>query len=450
MSTASSLRAGPAGYPLVGVFPRARRDPLGFFMDCARRYGDVVSMRLGPRQVYLLSHPDHVKHVLQDNARGYAKGPPATRVRGLFGNSLTVVDGDRWRRRRRQLQPAFQPGHHAQFASIVTLATEEMLERWAALPEDGEPVDALTEMRRLTQTIFIRACFGHIAAVEIEALRRSLEVAVGHVDRGLWSTFGWLEIPTLAVGRYRRALRAIDACVTQKVSEARRTAPPPGTLLAALLASPVAGEPVTDAELRDELKAFLVAGHTTTASALAWTWYVLSERSDVRAQLVEECRSLPGDRAPAADMLPRLDYTRRVIQEVLRLYPPTWLTARTPVADDALAGSTIPAGVLLLLSPYVTHRHPAVWEAPEDFDPDRFTPARAAIRPTFAYFPFGGGPRHCVGSAFATTEMQLIVATVAQRYRLALARGVSVTPVAGLTLRPSPALPCHLHRLRVG
>jgi len=419
-------------------------------MECARCYGDVLSMRLGPRQVYLLSHPDYVKHVLQDNAHAYAKGPPATRVRGLFGDSLTVVDGNRWRQRRRQLQPAFQLGQHARFASVVTRATEEMLERWRSLVEGSEPVDAVTEMRRLTQTIIIRACFGDIATAEIEALGHSLDVAVGHVDRRLWSTFGWLEIPTLAAGRYRRALRAIDASVSQKVREARRTAPPPGSLLAALLASPVAGEPVTDADLGDELKAFLVAGHTTTASALAWTWYVLSERSDVRAQLEEECRTLFGGRAPGVEMLPRLDYTRRVIEEVLRLYPPTWLTARMPVEDDTLAGYTIPAGAIVLLSPYVTHRHPAVWEAPEVFDPDRFTPARAAARPTLAYFPFGGGPRHCIGSAFATTEMQLIVAAVAQRYRLALVRGVSVVPAAGLTLRPSPALPSRLERLWAG
>ena len=228
---------GPTGYPLVGVFPRMRRDPLGFFMECARRHGDVISMRLGRHQVYLLSHPDHVKHVLQDNARAYAKGPPATRVRALFGDSLTVVDGDRWRQRRRQVQPAFQPGQHAQFASVVTRATSEMLERWRPLAERNEPVDAVTEMRRLTQTVIIRACFGNVAAAEVEALGHALDVAVGYADRRLWSAFAWLEVPTPAAARYQRALGAIDAFVSHMVSEARRSAPPPGSLLAALLAS---------------------------------------------------------------------------------------------------------------------------------------------------------------------------------------------------------------------
>ena len=249
---------------------------------------------------------------------------------------------------------------------------------------------------------------------------------------------------------YQRALGAIDAFVSHKVSEAHRSAPPAGSLLAALLASPATGEPLTDADLRDELKAILVAGHTTTASALAWTWYVLFEHPDAREQLEEECRALLGGRVPGIETLPRLGYTRRVIEEVLRLYPPTWLTARMPVEDDTLAGYTIPARAIVLLSPYVTHRHPAVWDAPEAFDPDRFAPARAAARPTLAYFPFGGGPRHCIGSAFATTEMQLIVVSVAQRYRLTLVRDVRVIPTAGLTLRPSSAVPSRLHRVRAG
>ena len=448
-SVAGDQRAeGPRGYPWVGVFPQARRDPLRFFMECARRYGDVVGMRLGRQDVYLLTHPDHVRHVLQDSARVYAKERPASRVRALFGESLTVVDGERWRRRRRQVQPAFQPGQHAHFASVVIRATEAMLERWRSVAERSAPVDTATEMRRLTQTIIIRACFGDLTAAEGEALGDALDVAVGHVERSLWSAFGWLQAATPAVGRYRRALGAIDAFVSHRLSQARRTAPTPNTLLAALVAAPAAGEPITDADLHDELKAILVAGHTTTASALAWVWYVLSQHPQVRERLEDECRAVLGGAGATIEMLPRLDYTRRAIDEVLRLYPPTWLTARMPVADDAVAGYTITTDAMVLLSSYVTHRHPAVWEAPETFDPDRFTRARTGARPTFAYFPFGGGPRHCIGSAFATIEMQLIVAAVAQRYRLAPVRDVPVVPVAGLTLRPSPALPYRLHPLQ--
>src|SRR5204862_265629 len=213
--------------------------------------------------------------VLQDNPRAYSKGPPAARVRALFGDSLTVVDGERWRQRRRQAQPAFQPGQHARFIAVTTRATAEMLDRWRLPTERGEPVELMGEMRRLTQTIIIRALFGEVTG-----------------------------------------------------------------------------------------------------------------------------------RLPGADDLPGLGYTRRVIDEVLRLYPPTWLTARTASENDELGGYEIPAGALILLSPYVTHRHLACWEEPERFDPDRFMPTRAAARPAFAYFPFGGGPRRCIGGAVATTELQ--------------------------------------------
>ena len=190
--------------------------------------------------------------------------------------------------------------------------------------------------------------------------------------------------------------RSVNTFVARRVSAARRAGSSPGTLLAGLL------DPLSDAELHGELKALLIAGHTTTASALAWTWYTLSEHPEARGQIEQESRDVLAGRAPGADDLSRLGYTRRVIEEVLRLYPPTWLTARTPMEDDELGGYRIPAGALILLSPYVTHRHPGVWEAPEHFDPDRFGPEPSADRPPFAHFPFGGGPRHCIGRALAT------------------------------------------------
>ena len=430
---------GPAGFPLVGVFPMARRDPLRFFMECVRRHGDLVAMRLGPHRVYLLRHPDHVRHVLQDNARAYAKGPTASRVRPLFGESLTMVDDERWRGRRRHVQPAFQPGRHAHFASVVSRAVAELLERWKPLAERGEPVELTSEMRRLTQTIIIRTCFGEISAGELRTLGQVLDSAVTHVDRRLWSPLGWLDVPSPASARCRRALSEVEAFISRLTAEAHRSGPPPGTMLAALL-----NDSLTAPELQDELKAFLFAGHTTTASALAWLWHVLSKHPEARELIEEECLAVLGGRHPCLEDLPGLGHTRRVIEEVLRLYPPTWLTARSPVEDDSIDGYVIPAGALVLLSPYLTHRHPAVWHDPERFDPDRFVVARAAARPAFAYFPFGGGPRRCIGSAFATTEMQMIVATVAQHYRLSLLPGARVFPVPGLTLRPSSPLPARI------
>lgn len=217
-------------------------------------------------------------------------------------------------------------------------------------------------------------------------------------------------------------------------------------MLGAILGASTGADSLTAAQLNDELKALLVAGHTTTASALAWTWYALSEHHDARDRLEEECRAVLHGHAPGIEDVSGLRYTRRVIDEVLRLYPPTWLTARMPLQDDILSGYSIPSGALVLLSPYLTHRHPAVWDDPEHFDPDRFMPARAATRPAFAYIPFGGGPRRCIGSSFAIFEMQVIIATVAQRYRLNLLPGPPIFPIAGLTLRPGPAVRTRLHR----
>jgi cytochrome P450 len=263
------------------------------------------------------------------------------------------------------------------------------------------------------------------------------------VDRRLWSPLAWLEVPTPAGARYPQALNGVTEYVSRQIENVRCAGLPPNTLLAALLNAPRAGsaEPLSDAELHRELMAFLVAGHTTTASALAWLWYVLGEHPEARERLEQECHAVLAGRLPGADDLSRLGYTRRVIDEVLRLYPPTWLTARTASENDELGGYTIPAGALILLSPYVTHRHPGCWDEPERFDPDRFIPARAATRPAFAYFPFGGGPRRCIGSGFATTEIQLIVVQVARRYRLGLVPGNPVVPAAGLTLRPRAGVP---------
>ncbi|HTY76792.1 MAG TPA: cytochrome P450 [Candidatus Bathyarchaeia archaeon] len=433
---------GPGGYPFVGAFPMARRDPLAFFESCVRRHGDLVAMRLGARRAYLLRHPDHVKHVLQDRASIYTKGPTASRVLSLFGDSLTVIDGERWRLRRRRVQPAFPPSRHAHFASVISRAVAELLEDWETLAERSEVVDLAGEMRRLAQTIIIRACFGDLANGELRTLRHALDVAVAHVDRRLWSPLPWLDIPTSAGTRGRRAGAEIEACISRATADARCSGASSGTLLSALLDVQRA-EPLGVDEIHEEIKAFLFAGHTTTAGALAWTWYLLSEHTEVRALVEQECAAVLGRRAPTPDDLPRLGHTRRVIEEALRLYPPTWLTARSPLDDDLLDGYVIPAGALVLLSPYLTHRHPKFWIDPERFDPDRFVQDRAAMRPAFSYFPFGGGPRRCIGSGFATIELQVILATVAQRFRPTVLPGARVVPVAGLTLRPG-ALPARI------
>jgi len=434
---------GPRGYPLLGVFPRARRDPLGFFLESAQRYGDVVSMRFGTRRVYLLSHPDDVRHVLQDNARAYGKSAPAARIRPLFGDSLTTIDGERWQRQRRLIRPVFQPKQLGFVVPIVTGATATMLERWRGVVARREAVDALAEMTSLTRTILMHALFGDVAAVESRSVGEALDLALEHADRRLWSALGWLDVPTPAQRRFRQAVHAVDGFLSTMIDRGRRESASAETLLSMLrdARDSETGARMTDAELHDELKALLVAGHTTTTSALGWVWHALFEHPEVREKLLRELGTRLGSRHPGADDLPALAYTRMVIEEVLRLYPPTWLTARTPLEHDEVRGHRFPMGSIVLLSPFVTHRHQRFWEEPDRFDPERFTPERSEGRPRFAYFPFGGGPRSCIGSWFASVTMQLITAMVSQRFALTLVPGARVDRQPGLTLRPGPRLP---------
>jgi cytochrome P450 len=439
---------GPRGYPLLGVFPRARRDPLAFFLDTAHRYGDIVSMRFGTRRVYLLSHPDDVRHVLQDHAHAYGKSAPAARVRSLFGDSLTTVDGDRWQRQRRLMRPVFQPKRIGFLIPVITDTTATMLERWQGLAARGEAVDVFDEMRTLTRAVMLRVLFGDVAAADARRVGEALDLALEHADRRLWSSLGWLDVPTPAARRFRQALRVIDGFVSTMSDGGGRESTSAETLLSIVgeARDAATGARMSDAELRDEVKALLVAGHTTTTSALASVWHMLAEHPEVRETVQREVSGRLAGRRPEADDVPALAYTRMVIDEVLRLYPPTWLTARTPLEEDDIRGHRLPVGSIVLLSPFVTHRHPAFWDEPHWFDPERFTPGRCEGRPRFAYFPFGGGPRSCIGAWLASTTIQLVTAMVAQELTLLLVPGYRVASQPGLTLRPGPRLVMRLER----
>jgi cytochrome P450 len=440
---------GPRGYPGVGIFPKLRRHPAEFLLESATRYGDVVSLPVGFRRAYLFSHPDHVKHILQDAHHVYRKGPAAARVSRLFGESLTAIDGERWWRQRQLMRPAFRPQRLNALGSRIAEATSAMLDRWQRLAEYGRPLDVLGEMMGLTRTVILRAMFGVVASEDARALGQALEVAFRHVDGQLWRAVDWLgHLPTPGTRRCARALGEIDAFVRRRLDETRHGSPVPGGLVAVLLETrdESTGRAATDDDLCRELRALLFAGHTTTASALAWVWYLLAQNPEVECRLREELDTVLGEGPPAMEDLAALRYTRMLIDEALRLYPPTWLTGRMPLADEEVGGYPIPANALVLLSPFVTHRHPGFWEEPARFDPERFAPQRSAGRPRFAYFPFGGGERACLGSALALMEMQMIVAMVAQRYRLQLVPGRRVEIEAGVTLRPRHGMPMTVQR----
>jgi cytochrome P450 len=430
------LILGPHGYPLLGVFPRARRDPLGFFIEANRAYGDVVALPLGPRRLYLLCHPDHVKNVFQDHESVFHKRDAAERIRPLFGDSLTTVDGDDWHRRRSLMRPAFAPPRAASFVPLIARATETMLERWREPAERRRPFDVFVEMTELTRAIIRHALFGEVPTEEARAVGAAIGVVAERVNRGLWSPLGWLPRFVTSHGAYDRAVNELDAFVARRITDGRRR-DVGSDLLSTLRAARDAetGVAYDDSSLRDELKALFVAGHVTSASGLAWIWYLLARNEGARRRLQHEIRSVLAARAPTAEDFPHLEYTRMVIDESLRLYPPTWVTARTTTEAVEVGGYRLPAGATVLLSPYVTHRHPRFWEDPERFEPERFSSGHPA-RPRYAYFPFGGGPRACIGSVFALMEMQVIVAMVTQRYELDLAPGWRVEPAPLTVLAP--------------
>jgi cytochrome P450 len=446
-SGADAVPPGPRYLTPYGFSAAFRPDPLAYTLGLARRFGDVVRIRVGPFRSYMVFHPDDVKHVLQDNHQNYVKGLIIDRTKVLIGDGLFTSEGSFWRRQRRLAQPAFHRQRSAGFATAMTDATAAMLARWDAHAGSGVPFDVAAEMNRLTlrvvgQTLFSMDLDGAAADVG-----RALQVALAYVDRrALLVAPSPLIVPTPQNLRFRRARRVLDRVVYDIIETRRRDGSQTSDLLSMLLQArdEETGEGMSDRQLRDEVMTFLLAGHETTAAALAWTWYLLARHPAVEARLRAEVDTVVGDRTPTVEDLPALSYTRMVVEETMRLYPPVWGIGRQTIGEDTLGGYRVPAKVVVSISPYVTHRHPACWDDPERFDPERFTPERAAGRSRFAYLPFSGGPRLCIGSEFALMEAQLVIAMVVQRYRLALVPGRVVEPEVRLTLRPRGGLPATL------
>jgi len=424
------------------------RDPMRFALEMWHRYGDVVRFRFLFWPAYALYHPDQVKQVLQENHRNYTKASfqmKVLRSSSFFGNGLVTSDGDSWLRQRRLMQPSFHRQRLAGFGRLMSEATDAMLDLWQHTALSEAPLDISLEMSRLTQRIVGLALFSLDLSNEVDTVGRTFTAISPLISRYASLPFPPLWVPTPNNRRLKAGLNTLNTVVYTIINERRKR--PVDTnatdLLGMLLSAQdeETGEGMSDQQVRDEVLTLLLAGHETTATALTWTWYLLSQHPEVERRLHAELDTVLAGQVPTVEHLDALPYTRMVIQEAMRLYPPVFGLTRFAAASDEVGGYPLPANSMIFVSPYCTHRHPAFWEKPEVFDPERFTPERSAGRPRFAYFPFGGGPRQCIGNAFAMMEAQLVLAAVAQRYTLRLVPGHLVEPQVLLTMRPRYGLP---------
>jgi len=440
MGAAAERRVPPGPEEHLSV-QETQADPLGFLLELTRRYGDVVRYHADAWTVVFLNDPALVKHVLQDNHRNYAKTgtPDLLMLKPMLGDGLLTSDGESWFRQRRLAQPFFHRERIEAFGRVMTDYTQEMLAAWAERPDPAAPLELTDETTRLTTRIVARALFGadvHDAVGLFGSAVQAMNEYMGNFD-------------ARDRARYVSFLRAhsIIRGIVGGIIEGRRREPGHhDDFLAMLLEArdEDTGEGLGDQQIRDQVMTMLMAGHETTAKVLTWTFHLLDRHPEARTRLEDELAEVLGGRVATVGDLPRLRYTWMALQEAMRLYPPVWIISRVPLADDEVGGYHVAAGTLVLVSPYALHRKPACWDDPDAFRPDRFAPAASEGRHPFAFFPFSGGPRQCIGKSFATVELQLVLASIAQRFRLRVVPGHRVEPEALVTLRPRYGLPVTL------
>jgi cytochrome P450 len=422
---------GPlSGWPLT-------HEPLAFLEKMFRDYGDIFRVRILNLQVCAIAHPEGIKQVLQDNHRNYRKSFDYQILARLLGQGLVTSEGSLWLSQRRLMQPAFHRQKVAGFGALMTDCTLEMLDRWRGRAQGQEPFDVAPEMMRLTLQIVGRALLSIDLTAQADVIGRNMTIANERFgEMGLSAFVPWF--PTPGNARFRNAASALRRIVLDIIAERRRDGRDHADLLSMLLAvrDEETGEGMKDEQLRDEVLTLILAGHETTATALSWTCYLLSQNPDAERKLQAELDQVLAGRAATISDLPGLNYTGMVIDEAMRLYPPVWAIGRRAIADDEVMGYHVPKGSNVVLSQWLAHHHPAFWEHPNRFEPERFSAERASGRPRYAFFPFGGGPRMCIGNLFALNEAQIVLANVAQKYRLRMVAGHPIELHPLVTLRP--------------
>jgi cytochrome P450 len=417
--------------------PEMVGDMLGLFTRTAREYGGIAQFKLLNKSYLLVTNPDYVKYILQDNYKNYIRGRSVETGRVLLGNGLPLTDGDFWLRERRMLQPAFHRERLGKLVDTVTTVIDTFMQDWSGKAKQAQILDVDDEMMRLTLTAIIKSMFSSPIDDKIPSLSHAFQAASRFM---LWRSQQMIQLPlSVPLPRhveYNRALKVLNETIYPLIADGRKH--PKDDLLGMMLEMRDAetGEGLSDQQARDEVVTIFFAGHETTAAALAWGFYLLSQHPEVEERVRLELKRVLNGRKPTFADLPRLTYMQQVINEVLRLYPAAYLFAREAIVEDVLDGYPIPANTLIFISPFVGHRDPKYWPDPDRFVPERFTPEQAASRPRHVYYPFGEGPHVCIGNSFAVMEMQLILAMALQRFRLRLVPDQQIALNPEATLRP--------------
>ena len=433
------------GHFLLGDMLAVQRDPAQYLVDLQRDYGDLVRIRIGPYDMVIVFHPQAIQRVMQDNHKNYSKETRTfANLSLLAGNGLITSNGDFWLRQRRLMQPAFHRNEINALSEMIVGETGLILDRMASLAGSGQTVNLSHELLNLTLAVATRALFGS----RVQDVDGNLGETIGYLLSDTAFRFEHPFYPPVWFPAPRNrglntALKSLDQVIYGIIAERRSHSGEKGNLLDMMIQAQLeedqdtgAGpQSMTDRQLRDEVVTLFLAGHETAALNLSWTLYLLSQHPEVEARLRSELDQVLAGRPPTLEDLPRLEYTRRVRDESMRLYPPAWVTERKSLGEDVLCGYRIPAGVTLGITQYATHRHPEFWENPETFDPDRFSPERSAGRHSYAYFPFGGGPRLCIGKNLALLETHLALTMLLQRFRFELEPGRQVKTDPQISLR---------------
>ena len=434
---------GPrARFPGHTLLEFARRR-LPFLVESAEKYGDIVFFKVGNERIYLLNHPDLIRDVLVTNQKNFTKSRALVRAKKVLGEGLLTSEGEFHLRQRRLAQAAFHRDRIATYARAMVAYAQRTRSRWIS----GEILDVHDEMMKLTLAIVAQTLFSADVEGEAAEIGDALTTTFAAFNIGILPFSEVLErLPLPYMRRFNSARARLDTTIYRIIHDRRASGEDKGDLLSMLLMAQdteTAGGGMTDIQIRDEAMTIFLAGHETTANALTWTWYLLSQHPEVEARFHRELQTL-GNRLPTPDDFARLTYTRMILAESMRLYPPAWAVGRRAIADFEIGGYHIPARSMVLMSQYITHRDPRFYPTPERFDPDRWLPDVVASRPKFAYFPFGGGTRICIGEHFAWMEGVLVLATIGQRCRLGYVGTTAPEIDPKITLRPRDGMPMRI------